>query len=369
LIDAKADKHLWANEYESLPGDILRLEQEVAHEIASQVSARIDPQPPHSANIRAVDPKAHDLYLEARQYAAQWNEPAMHKAIDIYQQAIALQPDYAAAYIGLADAHSLFGIVGSADPAEWSHVRTAALKGISLDDSVSGAHVQLALVKHIWNWDTAGAEEEFQAALKTDRNDARTRIMYGLFLAQIGRVEEGIAEAQLAEELDPLSSRISGTKEKIFMIARRYDDVFKQAKRTRELYPNSMVTTLHVMETNELLGRYEEAIDEFGTHPYPGSTQQETEALAKKLRAALRSKGPKGYWEVSLQDRVATQADDHCLLAYVYFRTGDHENGYRQLGLAIQARDRNLRQMKTHPMWDFVRDENRFQDVLRRVGY
>lgn len=371
LIDAKADRHLWANEYESSPSDALRLQQKVALEIASQVSAKISPQQrQYSATARAVDPKAHDLYLRARQYAEQWNEPAMFMAKDLYQQAIALQPDYAAAYVGLADAHDAYGTWGDEESWEsWPKVRETALKALSLDSSVPGAHRRLAWVKHVYDWDTPGAEEEFQAALKADRNDAETQMMYGLFLAQIGRVEEGLARAQLAEELDPLSHRISGTKEKIFMIARRYDDVFKQANRTRELDPNSMVTTLHVVETNEILGRYEEAIDESETHPDPGTTQQETAAFAKKLRVALRNKGPIGYWEVSLQDRLATQADDHCLLGYVYFRAGDHENGYRQLDLAIQGRDRNLRQMKTHPMWDFVRNQNRFQDVLRRVGY
>jgi Tfp pilus assembly protein PilF len=108
-----------------------------------------------------------------------------------------------------------------------------SVEALSLDSSVPGAHRLIATVKHIYEWDTAGAEQEFQAAFKTARNDAETQMTYGLFLAQIGRVEEGLAAAQLAE-LDPLSSRISGTKEKMFMIARRYDEVFKQAQRTSE---------------------------------------------------------------------------------------------------------------------------------------
>lgn len=177
-------------------------------------------------------------------------------------------------------------------------------------------------------------------------------------------------EIEFSDNPDLGSSRISMSKEKMFMIARRYDDVFKQAKRTRELSPNSYVTALHVLETYQLLGRYTEAIDEFETHPEPGSmSQEETTAFATTLRSALHSQGPQGYWSVLLQDRLDTDADDHCLLAYAYFRTGDHENGYPQLELAIKGRDRNLRQMKTNPMWDFVRDDPRFQDVLRRVGY
>src|SRR5262249_53921851 len=144
----------------------------------------------------------------------------------------------------------------------------------------------------------------------------------------------------------------------------------KQAKRTRELNKDSYVTALHVLETYELLGRFEESINEFEAHPAPGvTTQQETTAIANRLRSALRSQGPKGYWGAHLKERLKIDADDHCLLAYAYFRTGDHENGYRQLDLAIKARDRNLRQMKTQPMWDFVRNDPRFQDVLRRVGY
>lgn len=369
LIDAHADRHLWAGEYHTSLSDVLRQQEEIAHDVALNVSAKIAPQDERQlAAAKAVNPQAHDLYLRARQYAAEWNQPAMRKAIELYQQAIQLQPDYAAAYVGLADAHSIFAIQDT--ESEWVHVREAASKALSLDSTVPGAHTQLALVKHTYDWDTAGAEQEFQKALKTDRDNAETHMKYALFLAQIGRVEEGLAEAQFAEELDPLSSRISMSKEKMFMIARRYDDVFKQAKRTRELSPNSYVTALHVLETYQLLGRYTEAIDEFETHPEPGSmSQEETTAFATTLRSALHSQGPQGYWSVLLQDRLDTDADDHCLLAYAYFRTGDHENGYRQLELAIKGRDRNLRQMKTNPMWDFVRDDPRFQDVLRRVGY
>jgi TolB-like protein len=369
LIDAHADKHLWAGEYHSSLSDVLRQQEEIAHDIALNVSAKIAPQDDRQpAAAKAIDPQAHDLYLRARQHAAEWDQPGMRRAIELYQRAIQLQPDYAAAYVGLADAHSIFAIQET--ESEWPQVREAASKALSLDSSVTGAHAQLAQVKHIYDWDTAAAQEEFKKALKTDRDSAETHMKYALFLAQIGRIEEGLAEAQFAEELDPLSSRISGTKEKIFMIARRYDDVFKQAKRTRELYPDNYVTALHVLETYQLLGRYQESIDEEEAHPEPGGwTQHEAAIFANKLRSALRSQGPKGYWGALLQYRLDTQADDHCLLAYAYFRTGDHENGYRQLDLAIKGRDRNLRQMKTHPMWDFVRDDPRFQDVLRRVGY
>lgn len=372
LIDARADRHLWAGEYHSSLNDVLRQQEEIAHDVALQVSTKIAPEQERLLTAaKPVNPQAHDLYLRARQYAAEWNETAMLKAVELYQEAIRLQPDYAAAYVGLADAHSLFGTWGCQEAeGEWPHVREAAAKALSFDSSVPGAHEQLAWVKHIYDWDTSGAAEEFQEALKTDRGNAGTHMKYGLFLAQIGRVEEGLAEAQLAEELDPLSSRISGTEEKMFMIARRYDDVFKQAKRTRELYPDNYVTALHVSETYQLLGRYAEAIDELEAHPEPGAmTQEQAKVFARKLRTALRSQGPKGYWGALLRDRLDTQADDHCLLGYAYFRTGDFENGYRQLELAIKGRDRNLRQMKTHPMWDFVRDSARFQQILREVGF
>jgi len=372
LIDTHEDRHIWANEYEDSADNMLLLQQRVANDIASHVqvtpsSAQVAPLPA----LRPVKREAHDLYLRAQQNAVQWNEPAMITAIELYQQAIHLQPDYAAAYVGLADAHSLFGTFGAPDTAsEWTQVREAASKALSLDPQVPGAHMYLAWVKHIYDWDTPGANKEFQEALKTDQDDAETHMRYGLFLAQIGRVAEGLAEAQLAEELDPLSSRISMNKEKMFMIARRYPDVFNQAKRTRELYPDNYGTALNVLRTYELLGRFEESINEFEAHPAPGvTTQQEATAFANELRSALRSEGPKGYWRVQLKQELEIDIKDHCLLAYAYFRTGDHDNGYRQLELAIKGRDRNLRQIKTHPMWDFVRDDARFQDVLRRVGY
>lgn len=371
LIDVRADRHLWAEEYQDSPGEILRLQQKVALAIASQVSEKIIPQQEaHFRSAKLVKQQAHDLYLKAQSYSAQGTPESLTKSIELYQQAIALQPDYAAAYSGMAASYCTIAS-GWDDPhVFFPRAREAALKALSLDSSIPGALVALAWIKHAYDWDTAGAEAEFQKALKLNGYDAQTHSRYASFLADVGRYDEGLAEARLAEDLDPLALHASFAAERVLMRGRRFEEFLKQAVQSRKLDPNSVPTTYHSVIVYENLGRFEDAIHEIEGHDNwedpPGLAIEN----AKQLRAGLRAEGPKGYWREALRECLKPPADDHWHTAHAYFMLGNNEAGLRELELTVQQHDSAIRfDIMNSPWWDPVRNDPRFQELLKKAGY
>jgi TolB-like protein/DNA-binding winged helix-turn-helix (wHTH) protein len=367
LIDVDSDTHLWAGEYEDSPDQILHLQQKVAREIAAQVSSKTGTQKEvHAAVASPISSNAHDLYLRARFYAAQGNPEGLTKSVELYHQAISLGPDYAAAYSGLAESYCALASGWDDTPdVSYQRGREAALKALSLDDSIPGARIVLAWVKHAYEWDTDGAEAEFQTALKMNGYDAHTHSMYASFLGDIGRFDEGLAEARLAEDLDPLSVASSIAGERVLMRGRRFDEFLKQAERSRKLDPNSVLTSVHLAIVYEDLGRFEDAIHEVETHS--GSTDG---ADVRQVRTGLKAQGARGYWRARLQVQSKNNADDHRNMAHLHFMLGDNEAGLRELELAVQQRDPGIRfDIKSSPWWDPIRNDTRFQVLLRKVGY
>jgi len=223
----------------------------------------------------------------------------------------------------------------------------------------------LAWVKHAYDWDTAGAETEFQTALRMNGYDADTHSMYASFLADIGRFDEGLAEARLAEDLDPLSVRSSIAGERVLLRGRRFAEFLKQAERSRKLDPNSVLTSVHLVIVYEDLGRLEDAIHELESH-----SSSADGADARQLRAGLREQQSKGYWRAMLKIQSKNNPDDHRNIAHAHFMLGDNEVGLRELELAVQQRDPAIRfDIKSSPWWDPVRNDTRFQVLLGKVGY
>ena len=371
LIDVRSDRHLWAEEYDGPPDEVFQLQQKVARDIATKVSAKIAPrQEAHPRRPNPVNPEAHDRYLKARFYAAQGTPESLTKSIELYQQAIGLQADYPAAYSGLASSYCNLAS-GWDDPhVYFPRAREAALRALSLDTSAPGARTELAWVKHAYDWDTSGAEAEFQTALKLNGFDAKTHSAYANFLADTGRYDESLAEARLAEDLDPLSLNSSLSVERALMRGRRFEEFLKQAERSRKLDPKSVPTTYHSVIVYENLGRFEDAIHELETHDNWEDPPGLAIINANQLRTGLREAGPKGYWRAALRILLKEFSDDHRNIAHYYFMLGDKEAGLRELDLSVQQHDPGIRfDIKNSPWWDPVRNDPRFQDLLRKVGY
>ena len=198
--------HLWSETYERELKDVFTVQDEISRAIVGTLQLKLansgrQPRPP-SANV-----EAYDLYLQGRYHWSRWRSEGAERAIEYFRQAIQKDPNYAAAYSGLADSYAWMGFFGALPPNEaMPKARQAALKALALDDTLAAAHTSLGYVKSLHEFDWPGAEREFKRALQLNSGDSEAHFGYGItYLAPVGRLDEAVREMQTARDLDPLS--------------------------------------------------------------------------------------------------------------------------------------------------------------------
>ena len=241
LIDARADKHLWAKTFERNSHDVLALQGELASAIAREVNVQLTTSERSRLTATpSVSPDAHDAYLKGRYFFNRPSDENLKKAIAFFEDAIRLSPDFAPAHSGLSDAYLWAGYdegILTATEAR-PRAKTAAEKAVQLDDNSAEAHTSLAVFKLFYEYDWAGCEREFRRAIALNPNYAFAHDQFGLALAFQGRLEEAIAEGTRAAELDPLSPQIPIDNAIALMFQGRYQAAKDQARRASELDPN-----------------------------------------------------------------------------------------------------------------------------------
>src|SRR5207245_2953514 len=242
LIQASADKHLWAESYEGDLRDTLALQKKVARAIAEQIRINLTPQEQAVLkNVKVVNPEAYEAYLKGRYFWNKRTADGLKKAIDYFNQAIEKDPNYAQAYTGLADSYALLGDweYGILAPKEaFPRAKAAATKALELDNTLGEAHTSLAFSLDLFDWDWASAEREFRRAIELNPGYATGHHWYAWHLSLLGRNGEAIAEMRRAEDLDPLSLIINADLAELLLIAHFYDDSIQQSRKTIELDPN-----------------------------------------------------------------------------------------------------------------------------------
>jgi len=241
LIDARADKHLWARSFERSSRDVLTLQDDLASAIANEIHLQLTPAAQSRLGAAPrVNPEAHDAYLKGRYFFNRPSDENLKKAIAFFEDAIRLSPDFAPAHSGLSDAYLWAGYdegILTATEAR-PRAKTAAEKAVQLDDNSAEAHTSLAVFKLFYEYDWAGCEREFRRAIALNPNYAFAHDQFGLALAFQGRLEAAIAEGTRAAELDPLSSQIPIDNAIALMFQGRYQAAKDQARRASELDPN-----------------------------------------------------------------------------------------------------------------------------------
>jgi len=242
LIDIGTGRLLWADSYQRDLRDVLRLQAEVADAIARKTSFQTAAgQRPGTSRRQTVVPDAYEAYLRGRFFWNKRTEPALRKAVEYFNDAIAKDGKYAPAYAGLADSWSLLASnsYDAVPPREGMPLaKAAALRALELDGGLAEAHTSLAYVTMAYNWDLAGAEREFQLANRSNPGYATARHWHAHCLLAAGRLEEAAAEMRQAQNLDPLSLPVNVGVGWCSYFARRYDEAINQYRKTLELEPN-----------------------------------------------------------------------------------------------------------------------------------
>jgi len=369
LVDSATGQQLWARSYDRKIDDALTLQGEVAQAIASEIQARVTPEEAgRLARSHTVAPAALEAYLQGRYYQNLYEPEPLVKSVEYYQQAVSLDPTYAAAYSGLAEALTGLHYVGARPFAEViPQAREAAARALALDPSLAEAHNAMGSVYYnSWNWKKS--ETEVQKAIELNPGFSTARIYYATYLRHVGRAEESIEQAKRALELDPLSILANSTLGDVYLSARRYDQAIAQYQKALDLHPNdsTVQSTLGLAYLSKQM--YEQGMEAIqksisldkidpGLSPdlayadvLIGKTGEARQILNRLLALARQAPVPPGY------------------IAMVYAALGDRKNALSWLEKAFQQHSSLITWLKTDPRFDSLREEPQFQDLMRRAG-
>jgi tetratricopeptide (TPR) repeat protein len=370
LINALTEAHLWAETYDRKLTDIFAVETEIAKTVADVLQAKLTGSEQHVIAARPTEnADAHQLYLKGRFF---WNKRTgsdLKKSIDYFQQAIAIDPNYALAYAGVADAYVFLPGYTAGSPQDcYPKAKAAAKKALELDDTLAEAHTALALAIWYYDFDFSQANREFQRAIELNPNYATGHQQYGNnTLSALGRFDEAIAEGKRAVELDPLSLVINADLGMNYYYARRYDETVAQLRKTIEMDPNYYYAHVNLGQTLAGKRAFDEAIVEYqkaralnddpfvlGLLGYAyASLGNRTEAL--KLLDQLK--------EISKERYVSLYT-----FAIVYVALGDKEEALRWLERCYQDRaGADIGWIRADSLLDPLRGDPRFEALAEKI--
>lgn len=364
LIDARTDQHIWAESYERDFRDVLTLQNDVAQQIATKVGVNLTTrEQARLANNRGVDPVAHEAYLKGNFY---WNRltcAGLEKGLESFQLAITRDPNFARAYLGVADTYFTLLDWGCWPPKDdtFAKIQGALRKALELDPDLATAHLLLAKIAFRHDFDWPKAEREYVQTVALDPNVGHDE--YAIFLVSMGRQEQGLAEIRKALELDPTSEVTNMVATYVFYLAHQFDQAIAQGKKTLELFPNSAATYHWMGEAYEAKDMNDESIDAYlKAKLYGGQTAEEV----APFRDAYQKSGMLGYWQAQLVSK-RTKALGPCWKIIVYRHFREKEETLQLLDWSVQNRCTGLQTMKVDPVYDHIRDDPRFQQLLARL--
>jgi len=372
LIQAFPEKHLWAESYDRDLRNVLDLQSEVARTIADRIKITVTPEERlRLSATQTVNPEAHELYLKGTFYNNKWTKEGFERGIEYFNQALQKEPRNARAYAGLAVAYGGLGIYG--DITGYPQQKAAALKALQIDDTLAEAHNTLAWAKFTYDWDTAGAEQEFRRAIELNPSDARAHAWYGIFLAMRGRFEDSLQQVKSARELDPLSLANTSLAYRTYYNAHNYDKAIEVCRNALDMDPHFVHAHQRLIAIYEQKGELDKAIEERQrTGNLAGENSEDLTREVNSLRKAYAEKGARGYW---LQRLERLTADAHRAngipsidLVIVYTRLGNKDEAFRWLGKALEDHLPYLIwHMPASPDLDGLRSDPRFADLMRRL--
>ncbi|MGH9368185.1 MAG: protein kinase domain-containing protein [Thermoanaerobaculia bacterium] len=374
LVDTRGNRQLWGEQYNRKFADVLAIQEEIARQISENLRLRLTGEEQARLTKRATaNPEAYQAYLKGFHHARKYTREDVSKGMEYFRQALALDPNYAPAYAGLAYIY-VSGLADWYAPAKevFPQAKEAALKAVELDPSLAEAHTFLAVAKLLYDYDWAGSEQEFRRALESNPADASTHYWYGVYLVALGRFEAGMQEIKRALELDPLSLEINNSLGMLFYYWRRYDEAIEQLRRTLELDSSYFFADMVLGQVYEQKGEFRAAAAAFERARWVSAEAGESppEILAGLIRsdalAGNRAAAMKRLEELKrlMTQRYVSRHD----LAVASLALGEKEQALDWLEKAYEDRNWWMPFLKVDPRFDALRSEPRFQALLRRIG-
>lgn len=360
LIDLQNVAQLWGQHYDHKLSDVLLAQDNISRDIFENLRLKLNVEEKKQL-------EAYRLYLKGRN---SWNKRTgdeLIQAIEFFNQAIAIDPNYGAAYAGLADCYNMLVVYGRLEPKEgFPKAKEAATKALEIDESSAEAHSSMGFIKFRWDWDRAATEQEFQTAIRLKPAYAPAHQWYSSYLVAVERFDEAIAEAKRTEELEPLSFVASSHLGWIYYLSGKNDKAIEQCRKILELDPSSFPARRYLGLAYEAKGMYAEAIAEFQT----GVKLSGSPLMLALLGHAYAASGKTAEAKQVLEDLHQLQGQRYVspyTVAAIYAGLGDQDQAFKWLETAVEVRDIWLMNLKVDPVFANLRSHRHFTDILARI--
>ena len=371
LIDSRTKKLIWAEQYDRKMADLLATQREIATEIAQNLKLKLSGEGEKALTKQYTSSnEAYQLHLKGRYHYAKRTKEDMQRAIEYFNQAIALDPNFALAFVGLADVYNSIPTFSYAAPKESiPKAKAAAMRSLEIDPTLADAHTALASSLSLLDWNWHEAEREFQKAFDLDKRNAGSNFRYGVyFLIPLGRSVEAIAQFKQGMELEPLSLVQGANFAAVYIYARQNELALSQARKTFDLEPNGVIGRIWLGNAYNANGMYPDAIAlcEQSLQMYPANQSFLYTLGIAHAKAGHRQEAEKiisNWKELSIKEYAA-----HYYFASIYASLGERDKAFAELEIAFEQRDFFAPRLKVDPFMDPLRDDPRFAALVKRLN-
>jgi DNA-binding winged helix-turn-helix (wHTH) protein/tetratricopeptide (TPR) repeat protein len=350
---------------------VFSVQDAVAANIGQSLLKKLNREPNNLLAKRyTTNHEAYRFYLQGAALTDKLNQEDARKAIEYFEKAIELDPNYALAYAGLANVHSAVAFVGGGGTKTEQYLKAKAAieKALAIDDNLAEAHSYLGEIKTNYEWDFAGAEREHKRAVELNPNSAAAHRMYALLLGYLGRRDESIAEIKTAIDLEPASVLNHSIYGRILFFARRYDEAIIELERTVEMDPDFYFARVWLSDSYRLKGEDDKAFESFVQSQIIGGEEPDEINLWKTIYAKSGWRGISGRQLENAKASEKKSNPNYMQMAFHSIELGQNEQAFAYLEKAIGQRRLPMIMLKVSPRFDPLRSDPRFDDLVKRVG-
>jgi TolB-like protein/Tfp pilus assembly protein PilF len=371
LINVSDGYHLWSEKYDRDMEDIFAIQDDVTLAIVDKLKVELIGKEVDLIKRHTKSLEAYNLYMKGRHFLRLMTKESMPKSLELFRQAIEKDPNYAMAYVGIAQHYNNLGFYNFVPPKKaFPKAKEAAEKALEIDDSLAEAHTArgFELMLHEWNWEEA--EKAFQRASELNPSYSSAHVLHAHLLWIVGRFEEAIAEGSLARELNPLSRGVGVTMGTIYMSARQYDQSIKEFKKILEMDPYYFLAHFWMAFPYALKGMYKEAVETIEKavslsgrgSPLLWTFLGYIYAVSGKIEKA--KKALEEMLELSKKTYVAPW-----MIASMYTGLDQKDEAFKWLEKSFKQRDHWLVYLKISPVVDKLRPDPRFKALVKKMGF